>query len=722
MNQQSGHPVVSVVLPVFNVASCVDDAIEDLRSQTFADWEALFVDDCSEDDSAAHVEAAAEKDPRIRLVRQPARGFAGVARNRGIDEARGDYLLFLDPDDRFEPELMSSALKSAGENGSDLVVFNADRLDVSTGRVFPLAGFPASDSRLDGCFRPQDVPDALFGSVMFVPWLGLFKRAFVQSEGLRFQESRSANDVFFVAMARASAKRISRVPDILVHYRTGMKASLSTTKSKSPLDTYEAFASTCDEMRRRGLFGAFRDFFVPSAVRSCVFCLESALKEPGPCRTFYDRLKNGGLERLGFGEVPEEAFAKTPNGGAALSRGRSISELSYDEFCVLAIAEAAQLRRRLSERNRELAGVRRQLDRSRADIRVLRKKLAAAPSLVVPKGRPFRRVRSVVLQSAVALLRDGPGGVVASVRANAKARSLRKRFARLDKMVRPLLPVDSFEASVLENERKPETLPLVSTIITTYNHERFVERAIQSALSQTGRFRHRIFLADNGSTDGTRAIVRAYAERYPSTVKDISVDENIGISGNIRRCFALAEGDYLALLEGDDFWLSPRKLDRQVRFLSAHPDHSMAFSRIALFEDTKKKWRVCKGQEGLPATLLSKDVLAAPRENPIVNFSCCLFRTPLVRALPDVLYENRISEISFAFFMERTGPIGFVGETLSAYRVHSNGVWSGANRRDKLLQQIQCREAALAVCDPECAERLREIVGDLRKKLDELPA
>ena len=312
--------------------------------------------------------------------------------------------------------------------------------------------------------------------------------------------------------------------------------------------------------------------------------------------------------------------------------------------------------------------------------------------------------------------------MAAAVREERKARAFLRWSKRLDKMVKPLQPVGAFEAVARANGRRPAGVPLVTTVVTSCNHEKYVESTIQGALAQTGRFRHRILLADDGSTDGTRDIVRRYAARYPGLIEDVSSDENLGISGNLKRVFSLVEGDFVALLEGDDLWLSPSKLDKQVRFLAKNPGCSMVFSRVALYKENGKHWHweVCQAQEGLPGMLSADDIVSAFNENPLVNFSCCLFRVPLVKTIPPELFQTRLSEIPLAFHMERSGPIGFLPEILSAYRVHASGVWSGATRRDKLLQQIDCREAALAVCNPACAERLRSVIADKRSALERI--
>ena len=123
---------------------------------------------------------------------------------------------------------------------------------------------------------------------------------------------------------------------------------------------------------------------------------------------------------------------------------------------------------------------------------------------------------------------------------------------------------------------------LVTTIIVSYNHERYIADAIESALSQQGDFEHEILVSDDGSTDATREIVREYARRHPSVIRDISGSENLGISANYRKCIAEAKGDFIAVLEGDDRWAVSDKLKKQLDFLLANTDCHMVFSEIVI--------------------------------------------------------------------------------------------------------------------------------------------
>ncbi|MCR5413528.1 MAG: glycosyltransferase family 2 protein [Kiritimatiellae bacterium] len=241
--------------------------------------------------------------------------------------------------------------------------------------------------------------------------------------------------------------------------------------------------------------------------------------------------------------------------------------------------------------------------------------------------------------------------------------------------------------------------PLVTTVITAYNHEKYIDEAISSAIAQEGRFIHEILVSDDCSRDGTRGIVREYAEKNPGLVFDISGGANLGISGNMRKCFERAKGKYIAVLEGDDYWTCSSKLAAQVDFLEANADCSMVFSRTRLLQNGKE--RLLQQQGGLPRKLTGRDFFDAGTVSLIINFSCCMFRADLLRDIPEVLYENRLSEIALAFYMETLGYIGFMPEVYSVYRVHSSGAWSGASHIGKRLQERFCREVSRIVCRPE---------------------
>lgn len=121
--------------------------------------------------------------------------------------------------------------------------------------------------------------------------------------------------------------------------------------------------------------------------------------------------------------------------------------------------------------------------------------------------------------------------------------------------------------------------PLLSIVIITYNHESFIAQTIEGVLMQQVNFPIELIIAEDCSTDGTRAICQQYAEQYPDLIRLITSDSNVGAIANERRAMLAARGKYIAFCEGDDYWTDPLKLQKQVGFLESHPDYSVTFHR-----------------------------------------------------------------------------------------------------------------------------------------------
>ena len=128
----------------------------------------------------------------------------------------------------------------------------------------------------------------------------------------------------------------------------------------------------------------------------------------------------------------------------------------------------------------------------------------------------------------------------------------------------------------------PADKPLVSVACITYNHEKYIEDAIEGFLIQETDFPFEILIHDDASTDNTTNIVREYAEKYPNIIKPIFQTENQYSKG--KRIFPivtpLCAGDYIAMCEGDDYWTDPKKLEIQVGAMGIHPDCYISFHPV----------------------------------------------------------------------------------------------------------------------------------------------
>src|SRR6185312_12408987 len=106
-------------------------------------------------------------------------------------------------------------------------------------------------------------------------------------------------------------------------------------------------------------------------------------------------------------------------------------------------------------------------------------------------------------------------------------------------------------------------------------------------LVQETDFPIELVIGEDCSTDGTRDIVKRYAARYPEIVRALLPGKNIGVHANFDAVLKSCRGTYIAMLEGDDYWTSPKKLQKQADFLDSHPDHALCGTRFCTIQDGK---------------------------------------------------------------------------------------------------------------------------------------
>jgi glycosyltransferase involved in cell wall biosynthesis len=199
---------VSVVVPLYNTGEAVQDLIDSLRAQTLAtdEWEAVFVDDGSSDDTPDVVEGLIADAPNMRLLREAPSGWPGRPRNVGLDHAKGDYVFFSDDDDTLGPEALERLTAFAVAHGSDVVVPRT----VGRNRGVPAIAHTVVDA--------QDEPGLIMSSL--APQK-LFRRAFLQEHGIRFVEGHfRLEDHLFVTTSYLWAKRVSVYADYPCYYLT----------------------------------------------------------------------------------------------------------------------------------------------------------------------------------------------------------------------------------------------------------------------------------------------------------------------------------------------------------------------------------------------------------------------------------------------------------------------------------------------------------------------
>jgi len=226
-----------------------------------------------------------------------------------------------------------------------------------------------------------------------------------------------------------------------------------------------------------------------------------------------------------------------------------------------------------------------------------------------------------------------------------------------------------------------QLVPKVSVAMITYNHERFIAQALESVLMQKTDFQIELIIGEDCSTDGTRKIVKKYADLKPDIIRPFFYSNNCGVQKNLATVLKACRSDYIACLEGDDYWTDPRKLQKQVAFMERNAQCSMCGSAVMdihVSPDGKER-EVGLYPERTTKTLFSlEDVII---EYPFRTLTFML-RNGLVK-LPEWFERVPYGDMSLLALYGAKGPIGFMSEVTGNYRKHVGGVYSSLSLFEK---------------------------------------
>lgn len=221
----------------------------------------------------------------------------------------------------------------------------------------------------------------------------------------------------------------------------------------------------------------------------------------------------------------------------------------------------------------------------------------------------------------------------------------------------------------------------VSVLIITYNQEAFIAQAINSVLMQEVDFDYEIVIGEDASTDRTREIVLDFQRQYPDRIRvllhnavDSDCDRALGIGGktNFINSLQACQGEYVALLDGDDYWTDVRKLQKQVDFLESHPDFAICCHNAMMFYEDGSKPPVNLLPPDHPEVSTIEDLLFAN----VIPTCSTVFRRGLFDELPGWFFSLKLGDWPIHIMNAQHGKIGYINEVMAAYRVHEGGVWS----------------------------------------------
>ena len=298
---------VSVVMPVYNVEEFLGETLGYVTKQTLKEIEIICVDDGSSDGSLALLREIAEQDQRIKVISQDNAG-AGAARNRGMDQATGDYIIFWDSDDIFNEAALERMYDKIRETDSDLCLCASNQYDMIKERFYETEACIRHEFISETVpFNKYDLPDTIFNITNNVPWNKLFKRSFIDKHGLRFQEIRQANDTYFSMMSLFLADRITYIDEVLVSYRVSNSLSISGKASSTTLCGYDSYVYTMEKLETYEDFPLVKKSFQ----NRCISGLYHSLNIQTSFDSYvllYNKIKDEGIDHFGFRDMAEEDF------------------------------------------------------------------------------------------------------------------------------------------------------------------------------------------------------------------------------------------------------------------------------------------------------------------------------------------------------------------------------------------------------------------------------
>lgn len=253
--------------------------------------------------------------------------------------------------------------------------------------------------------------------------------------------------------------------------------------------------------------------------------------------------------------------------------------------------------------------------------------------------------------------------------------------------------------------RKENSQPLLSVCLITFNHAPYIRQAIEGVLMQQTSFPIELIIADDCSTDGTREILLEYKERHPHFVKLILQKTNVGAARNWLDLIHSPQSKYAAYFEGDDYWIDPLKLQKQVDFLESNPEFCLTFHNTYDFISPNKSVLMYPNLEIEEFTIQDFITHTYARSVSIV------FRQPK-EMLPPIFEKIKLGDSAWFIFLLQKGKAKFFKEPMANYRIHSSGLWNSRTSRQKARSRFQMYLGVLEFISEDHKPQIHKILQE----------
>lgn len=336
---RNDRPMISIVMPVHNGGKYLKSAVNDILCQTDTDFEFIAVEDGSEDKSRAFLQNTQLIHKQLKVICQDNMG-GGSARNTGLAEARGRYVLFLDDDDRFEHTLVEELKEQLNRLNPDILVFGGDRFHNGMSKTFAspallCTGVLSEESQEKKILTEYDCQNAILKFTNTTVWNKVFRKDFLIKHHIMFQSNPGNDTLSFTLTALCCAQKIGYYEKILVHYQEGNPEGQIANQDKWPTSIYKALLYGKEALELRGKLLIYKSAFVRYAVQKCMSRLEMIQSFNGQ-RELYQLLHDYGIQKLGLTEKElKESGAEMYIDKISRIRMYSYEEYLYKRFALI---------------------------------------------------------------------------------------------------------------------------------------------------------------------------------------------------------------------------------------------------------------------------------------------------------------------------------------------------------------------------------------------------
>lgn len=548
------HILVSVVIPVYNAEKYLEETVGYIIKQTLEDIEIILVNDGSTDNSLNIMNKLTEQDDRISVITQQNQG-GGAARNTGLKFAHGEYVVFLDADDIFHPEMLECSYKYAKSNNADIVFWDFASLE-SDGKIIHNQG--KKNNRENVNLANHDT--LYYRYTNPAPWNKLFRLDFIKRYNILFQPLSSCNDIGFVVSALYLAESVFYLDREFVTYRRniGVISDKRYQKSENILKAGQYIINHLDLYRENNKF--IYQAMIPSFVyeykqfpkrewQSAALFLSKVYRF---LPVEYHQEFNYRLYKISIiicinTNTKEEKVKNCIE---------SLESQTLNDKEIICIASS------YDDHDSILSMI------SAYGIKYIQHSIGE--NLFETLGLQYAKGEFILFSECISLEDDM---YLEDIYKSLKQNKSNGRVYRIKSSGNKCTPV--YTKNYTRNIRGNNTVvPNVSIIVPTYNCEPFLEKCIQSLLNQT-ETNIEIICIDDGSTDNSLQIIKMYAQ-FDERFRFIS-HANIGQGASRNIALSISRGKYIIFVDADD-WLDLDSVKELYTFAKKNKTDMLSYS------------------------------------------------------------------------------------------------------------------------------------------------